>query len=94
MSGPCSKTQTGCDIPGVSFLGGDKSRHLNGKRRESQRRADLLDGRQGVHSQPCRLDSWIKALEVILGELMHGKELRRELTRDQAIKFWAQKRSA
>ena len=23
MSGPCSKTQTGCDIPGVSFLGGD-----------------------------------------------------------------------
>ena len=44
----------------------------------------LNDGRQVLHFKPLRYDRWSQALEVTLGEL----------TREQAIKLWAQKRRA
>ena len=59
----------------------------------------LSDGRQVLHFQPRRYDRWSQRLEVTLGELMTGDEppllkRRRQLTREQAIKLWTQKRAA
>ena len=50
-----------------------------------------------LHFQPLRYDSWSQALEVNLGELIPGEpapllKRRKELTREQAIKLWTQKR--
>jgi len=57
----------------------------------------LSDGRQVLHFNPVRYDRWSQSLEVTLGELIPGEpapllKRRRELTREQAIKLWAQKR--
>ena len=57
----------------------------------------LSDGRQVLHFKPVRYDHWSQALEVTLGELMRSGEppllkRRKELTREQAIKLWNQKR--
>ena len=57
----------------------------------------LSDGRQVLHFRPRRYDRWSQSLEVTFGEVMPGGEppllkQRRELTREQAIKLWAQKR--
>ena len=50
-----------------------------------------------LHFKPLRYDRWSQSLEVTFGEVMAGGEppllrKRRELTREQAIKLWAQKR--
>jgi Protein of unknown function (DUF1651) len=50
-----------------------------------------------LHFRPRRYDRWSQSLEVTFGEVMAGGEppllkKRRELTREQAIKLWAQKR--
>ena len=57
----------------------------------------LSDGRQVLHFRPRRYDRWSQSLEVTFGEVMAGGEppllkRREELTREQAIKLWAQKR--
>jgi hypothetical protein len=57
----------------------------------------ISDGRQVLHFRPRRYDRWSQSLEVTFGEVMPGGEppllkKRRELTREQAIKLWAQKR--
>jgi hypothetical protein len=57
----------------------------------------LVDGRQLLHFQPRRYDRWNESLEVTLVELIPGEaapllKRRKELTREQAIKLWQQKR--
>lgn len=52
-----------------------------------------------LHFQPRRYDRWSQSLEVTFGEVMPGGEPpllkhRRELTWEQAIKLWSQKRQA
>jgi len=65
----------------------------------SPREGWISDGRQVLHFKPLRYDRWSQALEVTLGEVMPSGEppllkKRRELTREQAIKLWNQKRQA
>lgn len=65
----------------------------------SPREGWISDGRQVLHFKPFRYDRWSQALEVTLGELMPAGEppllkKRKELTSEQAIKLWAQKRQA
>jgi hypothetical protein len=50
-----------------------------------------------LHFQPLRYDRWSQALEVTLGEVIPGQPVpllkrRKELTREQSIKLWTQKR--
>ena len=50
-----------------------------------------------LYFNPLRYNCWSQSLEVTSGEVMTGGEppllkKRRELTREQAIKLWAQKR--
>lgn len=57
----------------------------------------LSDGRQVLHFQPRRYDRWSQVLEVTLGEVMPSGEPpllkhRKQLSREQAIKLWGQKR--
>jgi hypothetical protein len=59
----------------------------------------LSDGRQVLHFRPLHYGRSSQSLEVTLGELMPAGEppllkRRKELTREQAIKLWAQKRTA
>jgi hypothetical protein len=59
----------------------------------------ISDGRQVLHFQPCRYDRWSQVLEVPLGEVMPSAEPpllkhRKQLSREQAIKLWAEKRKA
>jgi hypothetical protein len=63
----------------------------------SPREGWLSDGRQVLHFRPRRYDRWSQSLEVTLGEVMPGGQppllkRRRELTREEAIKLWAEKR--
>ena len=73
--------------------------HVGDKKRPplSPQEGWLSDGRQVLHFRPRRYDRWSQSLEVTFGEVMAGGEppllrKRRELTREQAIKLWAQKR--
>ena len=57
----------------------------------------LSDSRQVLQFKPLNYSRWSQSLEVTLGELMPGDappllKRRRELTREQAMKLWAQKR--
>ncbi|NBQ18314.1 MAG: DUF1651 domain-containing protein [Synechococcaceae bacterium WBA_2_066] len=57
----------------------------------------ISDGRQVLHFKPLRYDRWCQALEVTLGELISGEatpllKRRKQLTREQAITLWRQKR--
>jgi len=57
----------------------------------------LSNGRQVLHFRPLSYSRWSQAIEVTVGELMPGDappllKRRRELTREQAIQLWAQKR--
>ena len=57
----------------------------------------LSDGRQVLHFRPVRYSRWSQALEVTLGEVMPSGQppllkRRRELSREQAIRLWCQKR--
>jgi hypothetical protein len=52
-----------------------------------------------LHFRPRRYDRWSQALEVTLGEVIPSGEppllkKRKELTREQAIRLWRQKRQA
>jgi hypothetical protein len=63
----------------------------------SPREGWISDGRQVLHFNPVRYNRWSQALEVKLGELIPGEPApllmrRKELTREQAIKLWSQKR--
>jgi hypothetical protein len=73
--------------------------HVGDKKRPplSPREGWISDGRQVLHFEPLRYDRWSQALEVTLKELIPGEpapllKRRRELTREQAIKLWTQKR--
>jgi hypothetical protein len=50
-----------------------------------------------LHFNPTRWDRWVQLLEVTHGELIPGEPVpllkrREELTREEAIKLWNQKR--
>ena len=73
--------------------------HVGDKKRPplSPKESWISDGRQVLHFKPLRYDRWSQALEVTLGELIPGEatpllKRRMELTREQAIKLWNQKR--
>jgi len=75
--------------------------HVGDRKRPplSPREGWISDGRQVLHFKPLRYERWSQALEVTLGELIPGESApllkrRRELTREQAIKLWTQKRQA
>ena len=57
----------------------------------------ISDGRQVLHFQPLRYDRWSQSLELTLGEVMPAGEppllkSRKEITRVEAIRLWAEKR--
>ena len=56
----------------------------------------LSDGRQVLHFRPVRYSRFSQALELTTGELIPGQapllKCRREITREEAIKLWAEKR--
>ena len=59
----------------------------------------ISDSRQVLHFKPLRYDRRSQSLEVTFGELIPGEatpllKRRKELTREQAMKLWAQKRRA
>jgi len=55
----------------------------------------LSDGRQVLHFRPVRYSRYSQALELSTGELIPGQppllKCRREITREEAIRPWAQK---
>ena len=63
----------------------------------SPREAWLSDGRQVLHFRPRRWDRWSQQLEVTVGELLPDQPVpllkrRLELSREEALKLWAEKR--
>ncbi len=57
----------------------------------------LSDGRQVLHFQPVRWDRWNQPVEVTVGELLPDQPVpllkrRLELSREEALKLWAEKR--
>ncbi|KEF41398.1 MAG: hypothetical protein ER33_11805 [Cyanobium sp. CACIAM 14] len=64
----------------------------------SPREGWLSDGRQVLHFRPLRYDRWKQLLEVTSGELLPGEapllKRREELSREQAMRLWAEKRRA
>ena len=56
----------------------------------------LSNGRQVLHFRPVRYERFSQALDLTSGELIPGEppllKCRKEITRDEAIKLWAQKR--
>ena len=59
----------------------------------------ISDGCQVLHFRPLRYDRWSQVLEVTIGELIPGEaepllKRRKEITRVEAIKLWAEKRKA
>ncbi len=58
----------------------------------------LSDGHQVLHFRPSRYDHWSQSLELTSGELITGQapllKCRKEITREEAIQLWAQKRRA
>ena len=57
----------------------------------------LSDGRQVLHFRPITSSRWSQWLEVTLGELMPSGDppllkRRKQLTREQAIQLWNQRR--
>jgi hypothetical protein len=56
----------------------------------------LCNGRQVLHFRPVRYERFSQALELTTGELIPGQapllKCRKEITREEAIKLWAQKR--
>jgi hypothetical protein len=65
----------------------------------SPREGWISDGRQVLHFRPVRYSRFSQALVITAGELMLNGEppllkRREELTREQAITLWKQKRQA
>ncbi len=63
----------------------------------SPREGWLSDGRQVLHFQPVRWDRWNQPVEVTVGELLPDQPVpllkrRLELSREEALKLWAEKR--
>ena len=58
----------------------------------------LSNGRQVLHFRPVRYERFSQALELTTGELIPGQapllKCRKEITREEAIQLWAQKRKA
>ena len=63
----------------------------------SPREAWISDGRQVLHFRPTLWDRWSQRLEVTSGELLPDQPVpllkrRWELTRDEALRLWSEKR--
>ena len=63
----------------------------------SPKEAWLSDGRQVLHFQPVRWDRWNQPVEVTVGELLPDQSVpllkrRLELSREEALQLWAEKR--
>ena len=63
----------------------------------SPKEAWLSDGRQVLHFRPSRWDRWSQQLEVTVGELLPNQPVpllkcRLELSREEALKLWSEKR--
>jgi hypothetical protein len=63
----------------------------------SPKEAWLSDGRQVIHFRPSRWDRWSQQLEVTVGELLPDQPVpllkkRLELSREEALKLWSEKR--
>lgn len=63
----------------------------------SPREAWISDGRQVLHFRPNRWDRWSQRLEITSGELLPGQPVpllkrRWELSREEALNLWAEKR--
>jgi len=63
----------------------------------SPQEAWLSDGRQVLHFRPSRWDRWSQQLEVTVGELLPDQPVpllkrRLELSREEALKLWSEKR--
>jgi hypothetical protein len=59
----------------------------------------LSDGRQVLRFRPTRWESTYQRLEITSGELLPGEPVpllknRREISRDEALKLWGEKRKA
>ncbi len=57
----------------------------------------ISDGRQVLHFRPLRYDRWSQSLGVTFGEVMPRGEPpllkhRKQLTREQAVQLWTQRR--
>jgi hypothetical protein len=67
-------------------------------RQPSPRHGWLCNGRQVLHFRPVRYSRYSQALELTTGELIPGRapllKCRKEITREEAIKLWAEKRKA
>ena len=58
----------------------------------------ISDGRQVLQFRPLRYDRWSKSLELIVGELLPDQPIpllkrRKQLSREQAIRLWTEKRA-
>jgi hypothetical protein len=58
----------------------------------------ISDGRQVLQFRPLRYDRWSQSLELIVGELLPDQPVpllkrRKQLSREQAISLWAEKRA-
>ncbi len=63
----------------------------------SPREAWISDGRQVLHFRPTLWDRWSQRLEITSGELLPDQPVpllkrRWELTREEALRLWAEKR--
>ena len=63
----------------------------------SPREGWLSDGRRVLHFRPTHWDRWSQRLEVTSGELLPDEPVpllknRKQLTREQAITLWSQRR--
>jgi hypothetical protein len=63
----------------------------------SPREAWISDGRHVLHFRPARWSHWSQRLEITSGELLADQPVpllkrRWELSREEALKLWAEKR--
>ena len=63
----------------------------------SPKEAWLSDGHQVLHFRPTRWDRWCQQLEITVGELLPGQPVpllkkRLEISREEALKLWSEKR--
>ena len=63
----------------------------------SPRETWISDGRQVLHFRPTLWDRWSQRLEITSGELLPDQPVpllkrRWELTRDEALRLWSEKR--
>ncbi|MCP9845877.1 DUF1651 domain-containing protein [Synechococcus sp. Lug-A] len=59
----------------------------------------LSNGRQVLRFRPTRWERQVQRLEITSGELLPGEQVpllknRREISRDEALKLWGEKRKA